>query len=291
MTYTIAIGDRTYSSWSLRGWLLFSKFDIPVSVKTARMYTDEFPEMLKDFAPSRTVPAVKIDGEDQAIWDTLAIAETLFEREPNAGVWPKDASARMMARVLASEMHSGFAKLRDECTMNLAHAYTGFSVSDGVKADIARLEHIWSLNLDRFGGPWLCGEYSAADAFYAPVASRIATYGLPVGSQAQAYVNSHLADTAFRQWRAMGIAQNYVQEVYQLDYPQVAWPGPPPLTAHAIENAAPKNANCPYSGQPVVSEGLAEIDGQIIGFCNRFCRDKSVADAEAWPALMDLIKA
>ncbi len=289
--YTLAIGDRTYSSWSLRGWLLFEAFGIPVRVKTARLYTDELPELLADFAPSRQVPALRIDEGDQVVWDSLAIAEALHDRHPDAGIWPEDAGLRALARSLASEMHSGFGAIREECTMNLEYAYTDFAVSDAVKADLARLEVIWGHALERSGGPWLCGDYSAADAFYAPVASRIATYGLAVSDRAQAYVDAHLHDGAFRRWRAMGKAQNYRQEVYQLPFTHGDWPGPVPLVARAVEGVAAKNAVCPYSLKPVEADSLAEIDGQVIGFCKQFCRDKSVADAEAWPALVALLNS
>jgi len=288
--YSLAIGDRTYSSWSLRGWLLFEAFGIPVKLRTARMYTDEFPRLLEDFVPARTVPTLKIEGQGDIIWDSLAIAETLNERHPEAGYWPKDAVSRALARSLTAEMHSGFGAIREECTMNLEYAYTDFPVSEAVRGELARLEKIWGYVLDRSNGPWLCTEYSIADVFYAPMASRIATYGLPVGAQAQAYVEAHLNDGAFRRWRAMGRAENYRQPVYQLPHTNGDWPGPTPMNARPIEGVAAKNTVCPYSQKPVKADSLAEIDGQIVGFCNQFCRDKSVADAEAWPELMALLK-
>ena len=289
--YTLAIGDRTYSSWSLRGWLLFEAFEIPVSLRTARMYTDEFPKMLEEFKPATTVPSLLIEGQDQAIWDSLAIAETLHERHPDAGVWPKDAALRAMARSLTAEMHSGFGALRDECTMNLEYSYLDFPVSDAVKANLARLEKIWAIALEQSGGPWLCGAYSAVDVFFAPVASRVATYNLPLGAQAKTYVEQHLNDGAFRRWRAMGRAQNYRQDTYQLPYKKGDWVGPAPLPARPVEGVAAKNTLCPYSEKPIASDSLAEIDGQVIGFCNQFCRDKSVADAQAWPKLVALLES
>ena len=288
--YKLAIGDRTYSSWSLRGWLLFAKFNIPVSVQTARMYTDAFPDMLKSYQPARTVPALQVEGLDTAVWDSLSIAELLHERHPDAGIWPNDPADRAIARSLASEMHSGFASLRDECTMNLEFAYSDFPVSEKVMADLERLEQLWALALGRSEGPWLFGSYSAADVFFAPVATRIATYGLPVSERAMDYTNAHLNDLAFRQWRAMGLAQNYVQQVYQLPFSKSDWPGPKPLAARPVTNGVPENATCPYSGEPVREDSLAEIDGRTVGFCNPFCRDKSVADAQAWPKLMQLLQ-
>lgn len=287
--YTLAIGDRTYSSWSLRGWLLFAKFGIPVTVRSARMYTQAFPAMLEDFAPSRTVPVVRVEGVG-VVWDTLAIAETLHERHPEAGIWPADPAARAYARSLAAEMHSGFGALRNECSMNLAHAYDGFEVSDAVQADLDRLKRIWGGALAQSGGPWLCGEYSAADVFFAPVAARIAGHGLPVSAEASAYVEAHLNEDCFRQWRAAGVAENYEQSTYTLDYPRKPWPGPTARPARAIAAGTAKNAFCPYSKKPVSADSLAEIDGQIVGFCNRFCRDKSVADPAAFPKLVALLE-
>ena len=114
MTYVLAIGDRSYSSWSLRAWLMFARFGLPVSLRPARMYTPEFPAMLAEFGAARTVPALRFeaDGREVVLWDTLAIAETLAERHPEARLWPADPAARGLARSLAAEMHSGFGALR-----------------------------------------------------------------------------------------------------------------------------------------------------------------------------------
>lgn len=288
--YTLAIGDRTYSSWSLRGWLLFDAFNIPVTVTTARMYTDAFPKMLEAFAPARTVPALKIDGQDQAIWDSLSIAETLHERHPDAGMWPKDPALRALGRSLAAEMHSGFMALREDCTMNLEYAYSDFKASDAVRDDLERLQLIWGRAVELSGGPWLCGTYSIADVFFAPVATRVATYGLEVSTAAQTYVDAHLNHGPFRRWRAMGRAENYRQAAYQLPYTKTEWPGPTPLPAKAATSGSSVNATCPFSGKPVAHDSLAEIDGKIIGFCNPFCRDKSVADPDAWPQVKALLE-
>ena len=224
MTYTIAIGDRTYSSWSLRGWLLFAKFGLAVNIREARLYTDEIGKTLADFGGARLVPAVTAD-DGLVVWDSLAIAETLAERHPNAGHWPADPHLRAIARAMCAEMHSGFQALRNACPMNLEHRYTGFMVSDAVRKDLDRIELIWQMARQKSGatGPWLFGEYSAADAFFAPVATRIATYGLPVGAAAQAYVSAHLADSKFLQWRKAGLANFVAQPSYAKDLPTVAW--------------------------------------------------------------------
>ena len=174
--------------------------------------------------------------------------------------------------------------------MNLRVSYDGFSPSQEVEADLRRLETIWDHARAACApdGPWLCGDYSAVDAFYAPVAARIAGYGLQVSASAQAYVDAHLAHGPFRRWRAMGLVRGADLPWYARDYSQRPWPGPAPLEARAVERGVPENAACPYSGKPVTD--LMEIDGRIFGFCNPFCRDKTVADPAAWPQFMALLK-
>jgi glutathione S-transferase len=196
MAYVLAIGDRAYSSWSLRGWLPFAKFGIPVTVRLCRLYAAEFPAMLGEgFGAARTVPALRIEEAGApafALWDSLAVAETLAERHPGLGLWPEPPAAWAMARALAAEMHSGFAALRSACPMNLRRSYAGFAPDADVLADLARIEALWasarSLHGAEHGGtgaePWLFGAYSLADVFFAPVAARVATYGLPLGRAA-----------------------------------------------------------------------------------------------------------
>lgn len=289
MGYTLAIGDRTYSSWSLRGWLLFTGFDVPFKEQRAQMLTPGFAEMLKDFGTATTVPALMVD-DSYAVTDSLAIVETLAELEPDAGHYPTDPADRALARNLVAEMHSGFTGLRGACPMNVAHAWGGYEPSDAVLADLKRLEHLWAVaRAPGRDGPWLFGAYTAADAFFAPVAARIAGYGLPVGEAAQAYVAAHLTHGPFRRWRAMGIAQNRVMERYILPFEKLRWPGPDLIPAGPVTGEQPINTHCPYSGEPVRDDSLARINGKVIGYCNPFCRDKSVADPEAWPQTMALL--
>ena len=288
MTYDLAIGDRAYSSWSLRGWLLFDAFGLPVRVQRARLYTDDLPRLLEGFFPARTVPVMRT-AEGTVVAESLAIAEELASRHPEAGLWPKDPAARAVARMLAAEMHAGFTALRSHCPMNLRISYTGCDPTDAVLADLARLETIWSWARRETGaqGPWLCGAYSAADAFFAPVAGRIAGYNLPVGAEAAASVAAHLAHPSFRRWRAMGFADGADQAFYRRDYPRQPWPGPAPLAARAVDSGPAVNAVCPYSGKPVTH--FLETGGRIYGFCNAVCRDKTVADPEAWPKFVALL--
>ncbi|TNC73005.1 glutathione S-transferase [Rubellimicrobium roseum] len=281
MTYDLAIGDRAYSSWSLRGWLLLDAFGLAVRTHSARLYSDDLANVLRDFAPARTVPALRLpDGT--VVMESLAIAEELASRHPEAGLWPQDPRARAVARSLAAEMHAGFLQLRGQCPMNLRAAYRDWPLTSGLRADLDRLEEIWSWARATLGGegPWLCGSYSAADAFFAPVASRIATYDLPVSDTARAYVAAHLAHPSFRRWRAMALVDGPDQPVYAREQPRRPWPGPEPLPARAIHEGTPENAACLYSGRPVTH--LLEAGGRIFGFCNAFCRDKTVADPLAW---------
>lgn len=288
--YDLVIGDRGYSSWSLRGWLLLDAFGLPVRCHRAQLYTDELPTLLQDYAPARLAPTLRTpDGT--VIFETLAIAEELASRHPEAGLWPSDPRARAAARSLAAEMHAGFSALRSHCPMNLRVSYVDCGPPDPVLADLARLETIWAWARDTTGaqGPWLCGAYSAADAFFAPIAARIAGYNLPVGPAAMEYVAAHLAHPAFRRWRAMGLVDGPDQPFYRRDWPQRPWPGPQPLHAQPVPGTEAENAACPYSGRPV-SHVLA-LQGRRFGFCNAFCRDKTAADPEAWPAFMALVGA
>jgi glutathione S-transferase len=287
MTYDLAIGDRAYSSWSLRGWLLFDAFGIPVKTHLARLYTDELPNLLKDFFPGKTAPTMRTpDGV--VVPETIAIAEELASRHPDAGLWPSDPTARATARVLAAEMHAGFGALRNHCPMNLRVSYTGCEPPAEVLADLARLETVWAWarKVTESQTPWLTGAYSAADAFYAPVAARIASYNLPVSPEAAAYVQAHLAHPSFRRWRAMGMVDGADQDFYRRPYPRRPWPGPVPLPARPVDGTQAENTACPYSGKPVTH--VLELSGRRFGFCNAFCRDKTVADPEAWPKFMEI---
>ena len=281
--YDLVIGDRAYSSWSLRGWLLFDAFDIPVRTIRARLYTDELATILRDFPPARTAPTMRTpDGS--IVPETIAIAEELATRHPDARIWPVQPALRATARVLAAEMHTGFTALRGHCPMNLRTSYSDCAPTAQVLADLARLEELWAWALDKSGGPWLCGAYSAADAFFAPVAGRVAGHNLPVNDPAASYVARHLAHPSFRRWRAMGMVDGPDQDFYRRDWPTRPWPGPIPLHAQAVEGTQAENTACPYSGKPVTH--VMALEGRRFGFCNAFCRDKTAADPEAWPGFM-----
>lgn len=287
MTYELFIGDRTFSSWSMRGWLMLEAFGLPYRTQMIGLYSGTMPQDMAPLAPARTVPAMRMpDGG--ILSDSLAMAETLVEAHPDIPFYPSEGRARALARSLVCEMHSGFTTLRGQCPQILSHRVAGFAVDAALQRDLDRIMLLWD-HADRLrvdDGPWLFGAYTLADVFFAPVAGRMATYGLPINDAAQRYVQTTLADPAFRRWRAMGLTKHYDPAPYPMDLEQLAWPGPTPLPARAIAQGSPVNETCPYSGDLVTD--LAEIAGQIYGFCNPFCRDKTVNDPEAWPAFMEL---
>ncbi len=162
MTYTLYIGDYAHSSWSLRGWLLFERFGLTAEIRHVPFDQQDVAEQMAPLAPARTVPTL-VTPEGAIVSESLAIAEELATRHPEAGHWPADPAARATARTLAAEMHAGFSALREDCPMNLRCSYTTYDPPEDVQADLRRLETIWSHALDRSGGPWLCGDYSAAE--------------------------------------------------------------------------------------------------------------------------------
>ncbi len=285
MTYDLYIGDRTFSSWSLRGWLMLERFAIPHHTHMVGLYSGTMAQDLEPLAPARLVPVMRApDGT--VVGDTIAMAETLAERHPDAGLWPTDPAKRAAARWLVAEMHAGFGALRADCPMQLLGQVKGFTPSETVLDDLARIETLWCRALDTSGGPWLFGDYSLADVFYAPVAARIAGFGLPVSQTAQRYVDTHLADPAFRRWRALGLTKSYDPVPYIEGQPLTDWPGPTPRAAQVADGPS-VNAACPYSGDPVTD--FLSLDGTVWGFCNPTCRDKTLNDPEAWPAFMEMV--
>ncbi|WP_299547567.1 glutathione S-transferase [uncultured Tateyamaria sp.] len=224
MTYDLYIGDRTFSSWSLRGWLMLEKFGLSHRTHMIGLYSGTMADDLAPLAPARLVPTLRLpDGT--VVGESLAMAETLAEQNPDAGLWPKDASARATARWLCAEMASGFAALRGACPMQLQYVNTGFEVPEAVRTDLDRIETLWA-HAAKFktDGPWLFGAYSLADAFYAPVCARIVGYDLPVSDMARAYCMTTLADPAFQTWRAEGLKSVYDPFPYDMRVPTRDWP-------------------------------------------------------------------
>ena len=174
----LVIGNKAWSSWSMRPWLVLKKADAEFTEILVELRQGARTEAaIAPLSPSGHVPALKVDGI--TIWDSLAICEFLAEKFPQARLWPEDPAARALARAAASEMHSGFASLRGECPMDLLATPKVAELSEATHKDLRRIARLWGDLLLRFGGPWLGGaEWGVADAFYTPVASRMRTYGV-----------------------------------------------------------------------------------------------------------------
>lgn len=194
--YTLFIANRNYSSWSLRPWLLMTELQIPFT-ETLVPFEESNHANFSRFSPNARVPCLH-DG-DTVVWDSLAIIEYLAEIHP--GVWPQHPGARAWARSATAEMHSGFSALRNRCSMNCGLRLRLHATTPDLQADLNRLDALWQDGLTRFGGPYLAGsEFTAADAFYAPVAFRIQSYGLPLSDASTIYVQRLLALTGMCDW-------------------------------------------------------------------------------------------
>jgi glutathione S-transferase len=196
---TLTVNSRNYGAWSLRGWLMcrFAGVDVEISMIDPNDQSSRDELLL--MSPSFLVPCLTIDGLE--IWDTLAIGEYLNERNPESGLLPADPAARALCRSISGEMHSGFASLRSAMPMNMKAHHIEFKVFTGARADIDRIEEIWRLCLDRWGGPFLFGDRpTMADAMYAPVCSRLHTYSVQTHTECAAYVDHVLGLTELVDW-------------------------------------------------------------------------------------------
>lgn len=205
----LVIGNKNYSSWSLRPWLLMRVLDLPFEELLVPLYGPDSREQLRLHTPSGKVPTLR-DG-DVVVWDSLAIVEYLAEQYPGVAVWPQDAEVRALARCVAAEMHSGFTALRTHMPMNCRVSHPGRGHTPEVLADIERIVAVWTECRARFGGsgPFLFGDFTAADAFYAPVVTRFATYGVTLPAVCQDYAEAVLALPAMQEWYAAGRAETY----------------------------------------------------------------------------------
>ena len=206
MSYTLVTANRNYSSWSLRPWLLMRALDIPFADRFEPFAAPENYAAFRAFSPIGQVP-VLIDG-DRMVWDSLGIVLYLAER--HEGVWPHDEAARAWTMSAVAEMHGGFSALRNERTMNVGVRVAAMPGSAALTRDVARIAELWAEGLSRFGGPWLAGPaFTAADAFYAPVAYRVRTYGIDVGAAGQGWVERLLDHPAAREWEAAALAESW----------------------------------------------------------------------------------
>ncbi|AJY51700.1 MULTISPECIES: glutathione S-transferase family protein [Halomonadaceae] len=216
--FDLYIANKNYSSWSLRPWVLMKALEIPFN-EHLMPFEGGFGashDVYTRFSPSGLVPCLVDRESDLAVWDSLAIVEYLAEQ--HADVWPSDKTARAWARSATAEMHSGFGALRDDCSMNCGVRVALNSLSSNLKADVNRLDALWQQGLERFGGPFLAGEqFSAVDAFYAPVAFRVQTFNLPISEKSQSYVERLLALPAMQAWYQAALAETWREPMHEAE--------------------------------------------------------------------------
>jgi glutathione S-transferase len=219
MTLKLVIGNKNYSSWSMRPWLALRACNIAFEEVFIPLYTEDKADKdrILSFSEAGKVP-ILIDG-DVKVWDSLAIIEYLAERFPAAGLWPSDTAERAHARSICAEMHSGFMALRNACAMNLHRPIQAVELSDDAKANVGRIEDIWDDCHARYGarGPFLFGAFGAADAMFAPIVHRLRTYAVPVKPQTQAYMDTMMALPAFAQWTREGLSETIVIARFEHD--------------------------------------------------------------------------
>lgn len=214
MAYTLITANRNYSSWSLRPWLLMKVLGIPFAERIEPFAKPDNYADFRAFSPSGQVP-VLLDG-DRTVWDSFGIVLYLAERHQD--IWPRDEAARAWAICAAAEMHGGFGALRNDCTMNVGVRVALRAPSPALERQVARIGELWAEGLSRFGGPWLAGpEFSAVDAFYAPVAFRVRTYGLDVGTAGAAWVAHILNHPAMREWESVALTESWRETAHEAE--------------------------------------------------------------------------
>lgn len=211
----LIIGNKNYSSWSLRPWLVLKHFNIPFDEEQVLLSGEGWRETIRKKSPSGKVP-VLIDG-DLVVPETIAIIEYLNDKYPAKGIWPSNRIERAKARAAAAEMHGGFSALRNAAPMNLKASHPGKVNPDLIANDLKRLERLWGDLLSQSGGPYLFGNFNGADAMFAPVATRIRTYELAVSDVAAEYVEAIYALPAFQEWLAAAVKEPWVVEDDEID--------------------------------------------------------------------------
>lgn len=196
----LIIGNKNYSSWSLRPWFLMREADIDFDEHRIPLDTEHTAQQIAEFSPAGRVPVLLLD--DVTVWESLAIAETVAERWPDRKLWPDDAAARAHARCISAEMHAGFDVLRSRMPMNCRAMGRRVALPDDLTRDIDRVFEIWTDCHRRYGdaGPWLFGDFSIADAMYAPVVLRFRTYGINLPESAAHYAGRVLESEAMQEW-------------------------------------------------------------------------------------------
>lgn len=221
MALHLIIGNKNYSSWSLRPWLAMKVAGITFEETVISLDAPDFKARVMAFSDAGRVP-VLVDG-DVRIWESLAILEYLADRFPSVGLWPADAAARAQARAIAAEMHAGYQPLRRHLPMNMARPVKARALDDGAAADVKRIDAIWRQCRGKFGcgGDFLFGGFGAADAMFAPVVSRFHTYAVDVSEDAAAYMRAVMALPAWQEWRAAARREPWVLPHDEVDWPQV----------------------------------------------------------------------
>jgi glutathione S-transferase len=206
----LVIGNKVYSSWSLRPWIVMKAFGIPFTETLVQLRESDTRDRILKHSPSGKVPAL-IDGATN-VWESLAIIEYLADKYPEHAIWPKDRLARAHARCSSSEMHAGFQSLRSACSMNVTRRFKTRDRGEAVAADVARITALWREARAKFGGsgPFLYGAFSAADGMWAPVVTRFHSYSIAVDPVSQAYMNAVLAHPAYKEWHADAVAEPWM---------------------------------------------------------------------------------
>lgn len=206
----LVIGNKNYSSWSLRPWLLLRQMGLEFEEILIPLFREDSRAKILEHSAAGKVPVLK-EGE-RVVWDSLAIAEYLAEKYPRMNLWPEDPAARAMARSVSAEMHSGFASLRNECPMNIHRKPTPLELSAPTQADIARIQEIWREARSKYSklGPFLFGHFSIADAMYAPVVFRFTRYAIEMDDVSRAYAETILGLPAVQEWTQAAMAETWV---------------------------------------------------------------------------------
>ncbi len=221
MSLKLLIGNKNYSSWSLRPWIAMKAAGIDFDEEVIPLYEPGSREQVLKHSPAGKLP-VLIDG-DVVIWESLAILEYLAEKFPRAALWPSDARARGHARVVANEMHGGFQALRKACPMNMWLPPKARPQPDDVMENVWRIDALWRDCRKRFGesGDFLFGAFGAADAMYAPVVSRLHSYGVPVSAEARVYMDAVMALPAWKEWHDAALREPWIMQHNEPDWPLV----------------------------------------------------------------------
>lgn len=215
MALTLVIGNKTYSSWSMRPWMVLKEFGIPFGETLVPLYRPDSKSELLAHSPAGKAPSLR--HGDLVVWDSLAIIEYLAETFADHAIWPKDAAARAVARALSAEMHSGFVSLRKECPMNFRRSGSAIEPSEKVLVDVARIDAAWQDVRARHGkgGPFLFGAFTAADAMFAPVVNRFSIYGLHVSPEARAYMSTIEALPSWKEWADAASRENWIIDQFE----------------------------------------------------------------------------